>query len=424
MNPNMPSQHGRNDGVADYYQDGTGGHPAGNPYYTQQQASDGVPDLDASAPLLRSNEAQRLNRKAMVFLAGIVALLVIAAIWMFRSAAAGGNEKPRVAEQEVRIPELPKATVIEEAMGESAASDLPPLPMTDMAAVPAQPQLTPTTPTPMPLPHADAPGEVPREPSLMERRMANMAGAESPHASALGGPPGMMPPDAYTQAMLNLASQGNGQPAAAKPMRAIPASAQPLTDPDTLLLRGTYIRCVMETRIVTDVAGFTSCVVTEPVYSVNGRRLLLPKGSKISGTYENDNISGPRVAVVWDRITTPTGVDINMASPGVDNLGGAGNPGGYDGHWASRISSALMISLISDAFKYAGAKHGPETTTVTNAGNEVIQPYESNTARAMERLAYQAADRSMNRPATVTINQGAVVSVYVAKDVDFSSVLR
>jgi type IV secretion system protein VirB10 len=30
----------------------------------------------------------------------------------------------------------------------------------------------------------------------------------------------------------------------------------------------------------------------------------------------------------------------------------------------------------------------------------------------------------MNRPATVTINQGTVVNVYVAKDVDFSSVLR
>ena len=61
---------------------------------------------------------------------------------------------------------------------------------------------------------------------------------------------------------------------------------------------------------------------------------------------------------------------------------------------------------------------------VTSSGTEVVQPYESNTARAMERLANQSVDRSMNRPATVTINQGTVVNVYVAKDVDFSSVLR
>jgi type IV secretion system protein VirB10 len=180
----------------------------------------------------------------------------------------------------------------------------------------------------------------------------------------------------------------------------------------------------METRVVTDVAGFTSCVVTEPVYSINGRRLLLPKGSKISGTYGADAITGPRVAVIWDRITTPDGLDISMASPGVDGLGGAGQPGDYDAHWASRFGSALLISLISDAFKYAGAEHGPESTTVTNSGNEVIEPYESNTARALERLANQAVDRGINRPATVTINQGTVVNVYVAKDVDFSPVLR
>ena len=41
----------------------------------------------------------------------------------------------------------------------------------------------------------------------------------------------------------------------------------------------------------------------------------------------------------------------------------------------------------------------------------------------MERLANQALDRSVNRPVTVTINQGLVVNIYVAKDVDFTAVL-
>jgi type IV secretion system protein VirB10 len=111
-----------------------------------------------------------------------------------------------------------------------------------------------------------------------------------------------------------------------------------------------------------------------------------------------------------------------MASPGVDNLGGAGHPGDYDAHWASRISAALMISLISDAFKYEAAEHGPTTTTI-GSGYVTQQPFESNTARTLERLANQAADRSLGRRATVTINQGTVVNIYVAQDVDFSGVL-
>lgn len=403
MNQNMPPHQGRPDAYEASPQDG--GHSSGgaNPYFGGQQSA-AAPDLDDSVPLLKSSDVQKLNRKALMFLAGIVALLVMAAIWMFNSATAGDDEKPKVEEEEISIPELPK----------SAVEELPPPP----------PPL-PVVPTPQPQPEATPvafrpdqalPPPGPTGPSLLERRMGGSQSTEGAAGS------GMMTPAQYAQFMQAKASGEQGAPA--KQDQARVASAQPLNNPDTLLLRGTYIRCVMETRIVTDISGFTSCIVTEPVYSVNGRRLLLPKGSKVSGTYGSDNVSGPRVAVIWDRITTPTGLDINMASPGVDNLGGAGHPGHYDAHWGSRITSALLISLISDAFKYAGAKNGPETTTISNTGNELTTPYESNTARTMERLAQQALEKGANRAPTITINQGTVVNVYVAKDVDFSSVLR
>ncbi|MBP6751243.1 MAG: hypothetical protein KA144_16540, partial [Xanthomonadaceae bacterium] len=78
---------------------------------------------------------------------------------------------------------------------------------------------------------------------------------------------------------------------------------------------------------------------------------------------------------------------------------------------------------LSDAFKYFGEKEGPQTQTVTTGGQVVSQPFESNTARAIDRIAQQAVAKSASRPATVTINQGTVVNIYVSKDVDFSSVI-
>jgi hypothetical protein len=69
------------------------------------------------------------------------------------------------------------------------------------------------------------------------------------------------------------------------------------------------------------------------------------------------------------------------------------------------------------------AEHGPETTTIANNGMTVQSPYESATARTMERLANEALS-SNRRPPTVTINQGTIVNVYVAKDVDFTNVLN
>lgn len=377
--------------------------------YARRHEQGVFPDLDARVPVLRARDLPRLNRKAVVFLGGMVVLLMLSAAWMFRGAAAGdeGAHTPR--KEMVVIPELPPA---------QTAASVPPLPIAVEPAAGAVTTSTPLPPLPeqpQPLPAYPAPTmpPSPRQPTLMERRMDNAgAGMAAPAA-----------PNPYAQALIAGMPPPPGTPVAADGPRAVATGtgAHVIEHPDALLVRGTYIRCVLETRIITDIPGFTACVVTEPTYSINGRSLLLPKGSKISGRYDTD-ANGPRVAVVWDRITTPDGVDVSMASPGVDNLGGAGHPGDYDAHWGSRVSAALMISMISDVFKYEGEQHGPRTTTVSN-GLVTQAPFESNSARTLQRLADQALDRSIGRPATVTINQGTLLNVYVARDVDFSAVL-
>jgi type IV secretion system protein VirB10 len=396
------------------------GHPQAadaNPYYANRPDSV-APDLDANAPQLRSADIQRLNRKALLFLAGIVVLLILAAIWLFGSALSDREKAAPARTEQLVIPDAPKDAPLPDLPPESQPAppepSLPPLPLADAADTQPAPSFSMPEGATLPF----------KEPSLLERRISGGAdGTNAAEGSGAAGVPGMMSPDAYAQMLGAVGNEGQRPPQAQAQVEEKIASAQPIYNPDTLLVRGTYLRCVLETRVITDVSGFTSCVVTEPVYSINGRRLLLPKGSKISGTYGNDAISGNRVAVVWDRITTPNGLDVNMRSPGVDSLGGAGHPGHYNAHWPERISSALLISLLSDAFKYAGAKNGPQETSIVN-GTVIQSPYESNTARTMERLANLALDKSMSRPATVTINQGTIVNVYVARDVDFSTVLR
>lgn len=380
-----------------------------SPYQTSRPAPE--PDLDANAPYLRSADVQRLNRKALLFLAGIVVLMLLVVFWIFSGGLSSKDDQdqaPAKGEQVV-IPAAPRdlPDLPPEAPPVPMEPDLPPLPVVDdtdrsTASMMAMPSGLPDR----------------QQPSLRERRMLDMA-------STFGdGQQGQAPQDPgmadYAALLAGQAGQG---PAAPREAPDGMTSAKPLYNPNTLLLRGTYIRCVLESRVITDVPGYTSCVVTEPVYSVNGKRLLLPRGSKVMGSYNSEAIIGERAAIVWDRITTPTGMDVNMRSPGTDMLGAAGNPGHYSAHWAQRISSALLISMLSDAFKYAGAKNGPQETSIIN-GAVVQNPYESNTARTMERLANMALDRNMARPPTVTINQGTIVNVYVARDVDFSAVMR
>jgi type IV secretion system protein VirB10 len=388
-----------------------------NPYAAHHQQQPG-PDLDAGAPQLRSNDLRRVNRSAMMMLAALAALLVFAVLWMLFSGNSQKNAQPKAQKDEtVNIPEAPKA---------------PPLPQTPPPpAHVAQAQPIPLVP-PLPRENKPEPMPAPRTPSIVDRRIAAAdsgmgvgAGDGSGRPSAQTGMGMQMP-----QGFPGMPGGDDGTSRFRMPVNSnynskqLPdvSEAQPLTHPDSLMMRGTYIRCVLETHIVTDIPGFTSCIVTEPVYSFNGKHLLLPKGSKVLGSYSQEP-NGPRVAVIWDRIVTPTGIDVNMASPGVDSLGGAGHPGYYNAHWASRISSALLISMLSDAFKYEAAKHGPTTNSIGANGTVVEQPFESNTADTVQELANQAVRRAANRPATVTINQGTVVTIYVAKDVDFTGVL-
>ena len=383
-----------------------------NPYEAARHVPE--PDLDANAPYLRSADVQRLNRKALMFLAGIIVLMLLVVFWIFSGGLSSKTEEAqaRAKGEQVVIPAAPRdlPELPPEAAPVAVEPDLPPLPVVEDTAPSAASMMA--MPTGMP---------ERQELSLRERRMLDMATTFGEGAN----PGAIAPAEAGDPGMAQYAAlmgQGQAPVAPREPPDGV-TSAKPLYNPNTLLLRGTYIRCVLESRVITDVPGYTSCVVTEPVYSVNGKRLLLPRGSKVMGSYNSDAIIGERAAIVWDRITTPTGMDVNMRSPGTDMLGSAGNPGHYSAHWAQRISSALLISLLSDAFKYAGAKNGPQETAVVN-GAIYQNPYESNTARTMERLANMALDRNMARPPTVTINQGTILNVYVARDVDFSAVMR
>ena len=402
MNQNIPP---------DAPEDGYGRYPEDNNPYFANRATVQAPDLDASGPALRNEENQRLNRKALLFLGGIILLLLIMGAWLYASVMSRNKEEAApVREEVVSIPDAPQPDAPDPMFPDEPASE--PIDVAPMPMEPLPPPLSygSSSPQSQPMPAQ------PTGPTLMERRMLDEA-----NASAAGTQDDTAAQ--RTEFMERMIAAANGQQAAPEAEPVPATAAQYIRNPNALMVRGTYLRCILETRIVTDIAGYTSCVLTEPVYSINGRSLLLPKGSKLLGQYQLQSKPIPRVAVIWDRITTPNGIDVTMQSPGIDNLGGAGHPGDMDAHWPSRIASAMLISLISDVFKYAAAKHGEGTTVTYPSGVSVEQPFESNTAQAVQDLAEQAIEQSANRPVTVTINQGTMLTVYVSQDVDFTRVI-
>ena len=141
--------------------------PPTNPYYGHAQA-EATPDLDASAPQLRSAEEQRLNRKALLFLGGILVLLLAMGFLLLRKGKEDAEEvkaPPQVARSST--PDLP--IIAPSAIREAAREAAEPIPM-----LPPPPQ---ETMGPTFIPRAEPEREVERGPSLLDRRIAGSGGA-------------------------------------------------------------------------------------------------------------------------------------------------------------------------------------------------------------------------------------------------------
>ncbi|QKK27068.1 type IV secretion system protein VirB10 [Rhizobium hidalgonense] len=182
---------------------------------------------------------------------------------------------------------------------------------------------------------------------------------------------------------------------------------------DFIIAMGASIPCALETALSSDQPGFTSCVINRDVLSDNGRVVLMEKGTQVVGEYRGGIRRGQkRLFVLWNRAKTPKGVIITLASPATDALGRAGIDGYVDTHWWERFGSAILLSIVGDASSYASSRL---------QGSDVEA---QNTTSAGQQAAAIAVEQSINIPPTLMKHQGELVSIFVARDLDFSSVYR
>lgn len=262
-----------------------------------------------------------------------------------------------------------------------------------------------------------------------------------PGGAAGNGTANAKPPQVLDKAGSSLMAGGknsrNGAPAAdaeAGPGDAAPAAPAPgsvaamlsstsapvrmarmLGNRNFMLAEGAYIDCSLRTKLNSTVPGKTACDVTRNIYSDNGKVLLVERGSVVTGEYQANLRQGmARIFILWTRIKTPNGVTIRLDSPGTDALGGGGVPGYVDNHFWQRFGGALMLSLVDDVARGVTGGNGSGS-----GGNQVN--FES-TGEATQNMAAEALKNTINIPPTLYKNQGEQVGIFVARDLDFSSV--
>jgi len=187
--------------------------------------------------------------------------------------------------------------------------------------------------------------------------------------------------------------------------------AQVLPTQRLLLPKGAFIDCTLETAIDSTLPGMTTCVMATDAFGVDGRVVLLERGTKLIGETRGQVQQGSaRVFVLWTEARTPTGVIVPLASPGTDELGRSGLPGTVNYHFWQRFGAAMLVSLID------GAVQGAVQSSRGGNGTVIVDP------SATQGVMTEVLKGTVNIPPTVLKKQGDRIQVLVARDVDFRSV--
>ncbi|MDE2579103.1 MAG: type IV secretion system protein VirB10 [Hyphomicrobiales bacterium] len=207
---------------------------------------------------------------------------------------------------------------------------------------------------------------------------------------------------------------------------------------DALVPQGFMIRGILETGIQSDLPGMVRATTTEDVWSFDGRRILIPKGTMLTGEYRSGITRGQtRVFVVWTRMLRSDGVSMMLGSYGTDGLGRSGLTGEVDKHFLDRFGNAALLTITGGAAQFVAglgqnntsATYALDPTTGTLIPVSGTQNYVMANARqvgaqassqAISRMAEEALKDEIHIPPTIYVDQGTRIIVFVKRDLDFS----
>lgn len=190
------------------------------------------------------------------------------------------------------------------------------------------------------------------------------------------------------------------------------AQARVLPTRRLLLPKGAMLDCTLETAIDSSLPGLVTCVTSQPTYSADGRVVLFERGTKLVGEVGGQVRRGQeRLFVVWNEARTPTGVVVDLASPGTDALGRSGLTGEVDRHFGERFGAAVLLSFIDGAIQA-----GVESQRQGDSSSIVVSPSGSRD------IVGEVLEDSIGIVPTITVAPGTRVRVLVARDLDFRSV--
>jgi type IV secretion system protein VirB10 len=177
-----------------------------------------------------------------------------------------------------------------------------------------------------------------------------------------------------------------------------------------LVPQGTLIAAVLETALDSTRAGPSRALVTRDVRGFDGSTVLIPRGSRLFGDAHSDVQPGQnRALITWTRLIRPDGVTIAIGSPSADPLGRIGVRGKVNSHFFERFGGAILQSALNIGVNLASQAANRNSTVVVALPSTI------------QSTTQPIATGTQIQP-TLRVRQGTAITVFVARDLDFTAV--
>ena len=183
-----------------------------------------------------------------------------------------------------------------------------------------------------------------------------------------------------------------------------------------ILQRGMIIPAELYTPIDSTVPGVITAQIRQDVFDATHRVLVIPRGSKLIGSYASAMAQGQaRLFVSFDSIKLPNLQTIDLGSMrGVDLNGVAGLGGTVDFHTGRLFGNVLLLSVLAAGAQLAQPRVNgcAFSGCQESAGQAIGSAVGSNIANA----ATQTYDRTLYQPPTMHVPAGYILNVMVERD--------
>jgi type IV secretory pathway VirB10-like protein len=150
-------------------------------------------------------------------------------------------------------------------------------------------------------------------------------------------------------------------------------------------------------------------VVEKDVVGSHGRKILIPRGSKVIGSYKAVSEQGARrVGIAWYRIITPEGINIRLESELADQEGASGIGGKIDRRLKDRYGAALLFSSINALAQLSVPVDNQQGKAAADAFT-----------RELGGITAQALRETLNLVPRITVPKGTRINISPLQDIWF-----